>query len=454
MAVLMVEPDGQGGICHYTYCLANSLRASGEAVTLATSRSYELLAAVRRFELITPFGPGIERRIVQRLTGRARHAQLRSPGAVNATTPAATSGARAPAVTPVAAAGFTGRLSRAVSDFEYRRGWHSLIRAATARHVTTVHVQWLKAPAIDVQALSALRRRGKAIVLTVHNVVPHDAPPAASAQWSAVYRSADALIVHYRGAADELVALGVEPQRIEVIPLGNYLPIAVLSGWSSTGEPAQEQARKLLGLAAGVPLVLFFGLMRPYKGIEYLLEAFAAVRQRIPNAKLLLAGQAVGGYGRIAEQIARWGIGDSVTALPRYLSLEDAGRCFAAADIVALPYVEGTQSAVVQLAYAFARPVVATSVGGIPEIVRDGATGRLIAPRDAQALAQALEQSLDDRTWCRAAGERGYAFARDEYGWDAIARQTTAVYRAASGSGTPPPPIAAAPLPESVPGQL
>ena len=112
-----------------------------------------------------------------------------------------------------------------------------------------------------------------------------------------------------------------------------------------------------------------------------------------------------------------------------YVPDEEVGLYFSAADVVVLPYTESYQSAVLYMAYSFARPVVASAVGGLTEVVEDGRTGLLVPPADASQLANGLLAFLKDTAAARAMGERGRVLVETKFGWPEIARQTAEVYR-------------------------
>lgn len=419
--VLMVEPQGEGGVCHYTFCLSQALQECGCALALATGRPYELAFAQPAFSVAPVFGASQARALAQRLLRRA---------------PAPSGTANAPNIAdeqrPLEGQG--GRASRWLRNQEEVVGWRRVLTLARglARgpEPPIAHIQWLTQPSRDAGWFEELRKRGVRTVYTAHNVVPHDAAPATRALWRRVYAGADAIIVHYAQAMEELADLGVDLARVTVIPHGNYLPIAQLVAPSGmgVGVMAQWRARAELGLPQDAPVALCFGLMRPYKGIDHLLDAFARVHAMTPTARLLLVGRAPDGFGDLAERIQALGIAHAVTATPRYAPLLDLWRWFAAADVVVAPYVEASQSGVAQMAFAFARPVIVTDVGGLPEVVRPGATGLIIPPRDAQALAEALADLLGDRERCARWGQNACAFARDKLAWGPIAERTAMVY--------------------------
>ena len=152
---------------------------------------------------------------------------------------------------------------------------------------------------------------------------------------------------------------------------------------------SQAEARQKLGLAAAEPVVLFFGFVRRYKGLPVLIEALAKARTRLP-IRLVIAGEFWEDESIYRDQVARLGLNDAVRFYNAYVPNNDMATFFAAADIVALPYLEATQSGVVQWSYAFEKPIIATSVGGLPEAVIHEQTGLLVPPGDAQALAEAM----------------------------------------------------------------
>jgi D-inositol-3-phosphate glycosyltransferase len=439
MRVLMVEPQGEGGISHYAYCLGGALRDLDCDVTLATGHPYELAFARPTYAVAPLFGYTGMRRIVQRQLGRIGvqpDTRLATPLPGRRQDAALMRLGRVAVAPPHPVRGVAGKASRWLAHREYRSGWRRTLGLAARHGPAIAHVQWISWPEHDARWLHTLRGRGVRVVLTVHNVLPHDASASARLIWPHIYRAADRLIVHYPDARDDLGALGVDLARVSVIPHGNYLPIAALVRAGASGEqgaPAhpQAQARARLGLPLDAPIVLFFGMMRPYKGIDHLLEAFVQVHAALPTARLLLVGRAPHGFARYEQRLTELGIADAVTAVPRYLPLGEVGHWFAASDLVVLPYAEASQSGVIQLAYAFKRPVIATWVGGLPDAVLDGVTGLLVPPCDGAALAESIARMLRDRGRCALWGERAYDLARDRFSWDRIAAQTAQVYEQA-----------------------
>jgi glycosyltransferase involved in cell wall biosynthesis len=250
-------------------------------------------------------------------------------------------------------------------------------------------------------------------VVTVHDARPHhgDRPSAKTPQWTAnrAFVAADHLIAHSHAVRDELVGpLGFQPDRVSVVPLGA----------AEIGVPVAPRP-------GGPPTVLFFGRIWPYKGLEYLAAAEAAVSAAVPDVRFIVAGDGEpwSAYERFAAHPERFDV-----RAGRVPDLE-VPALFAEATVVVLPYADATQSGVATLAYRFGRPVVATSVRGLAEQVRDGVTGLLVPPRDPAALASALVRVLTDAELARRIAEGGRQLARDDLSPTAVAEQTLEVYR-------------------------
>lgn len=157
----------------------------------------------------------------------------------------------------------------------------------------------------------------------------------------------------------------------------------------------REEARARLDLSAEDRVVLFFGFVRRYKGLKYLIEAIALARSAVPNIKLLIVGEFWEDERNYREQVRRLGLSDVVRVYNTYVPNDKISVYFSAADVVVLPYLEATQSAVAQLAIGFERPMIGTSVGGMADIIHHGENGLLVPPGDAPALAQAIVQFFE-----------------------------------------------------------
>ncbi|MGH2521889.1 MAG: glycosyltransferase [Anaerolineales bacterium] len=247
-----------------------------------------------------------------------------------------------------------------------------------------VVVQWwvtVWAPAFATVA-ALCRRAGLPVAFLIHNVLPHetrwwDKPLAKMA-----LQRGSRFIVHTEPQKQALLDL-LPRARVRVCAM----PVFDLFAWS---KPSGEAARQKLGLPPGAPVLLFFGLVREYKGLRDLLDAMPAIRAELPEARLLIVGEFWHDKQAYLDQIERLGIAPGLMIVDRYVANEEAPTYFAAADVAVLPYVHVTQSAVAQLAFGFGVPVVTTRVGGLPEAVAEGETGWLVPPHNPAALAEAI----------------------------------------------------------------
>lgn len=158
--------------------------------------------------------------------------------------------------------------------------------------------------------------------------------------------------------------------------------------FSSTPLPRAE-ARARLHLDEEEPVLLFFGFVRRYKGLRHLLQALPAVRRHLP-ARLLVVGEFWEDERPYRELVRELGLDDVVQFYSDYVPNEELAVYFSAADVVVLPYLEATQSGVAQIALGFEKPMIATSVGGMPETIQDGYTGLIVPPADSEALGAAI----------------------------------------------------------------
>jgi starch synthase len=275
-------------------------------------------------------------------------------------------------------------------------------------------------------ALPFLRRYP--LVFTIHDFKPHpgDSLSQKTPLWVEMFarRRADELIVHSQFLRN-LVARNLPgiAEKLSVIPhiqIGEDLPL-------SSGREEEH-------------VILFFGRIWEYKGLEYLIKAEPLITARLPDARILIAGQ-----GEDFSRYARMMIHpDRFIVHNEFISEDRAAEYFQRASVVVLPYIEASQSGVIPMAYSASKPVVATTVGGLPEIVEDGRTGFLVAPRNAARLAAAVTRLLLDAPLRRRMGENGKLKLEAECSSIVIAKKTLDVYRRAVESFTRTPTTALA----------
>ncbi|MGH2978103.1 MAG: glycosyltransferase, partial [Solirubrobacterales bacterium] len=264
-----------------------------------------------------------------------------------------------------------------------------------------VHFQWLPIPALDRLLVRAFPRP---IVLTAHDVLPREVRRGAATGTRALLRAVDAVVVHSKAGGSRLVAeAGVDPARVHLIPHGAFEHLTT----RAAGVPAA-----LAGLD-GRRVVLFFGLVRPYKGVDLLVEAFASTPE---DAVLLVVGMPRTPIEPLERRARELGIAERVRFVPRFVPDEELPSYFRRADVVALPYREIDQSGVLYTALAFGTPLLLSAVGGFPEIAARGAA-RLVAPGSLESLRAGLVELLDDAAGRDRMSEAARRLAREEHSW-------------------------------------
>ena len=153
---------------------------------------------------------------------------------------------------------------------------------------------------------------------------------------------------------------------------------------------SKEEARKRLEIIQKEKVLLFFGYVREYKGLKYLLQAMPLISAKEESIRLFVAGEFGSDREEYRQLISKLGIQGRVSIVDRYMPDREVEQYFAAADLVVLPYVSATQSGIVQVAYGFTKPVVVTDVGGLPDVVDDGKTGYVVEPERPEAIAEAV----------------------------------------------------------------
>ena len=274
--------------------------------------------------------------------------------------------------------------------------WQATIRALRDDPPEVLVVQrWhpFFAPALSWMA-RALRADGIPVVWMVHNAQPHDGP---AWLWKPLarlgYAPEDLCLVHAASEVRALRSLGVV-SRIETIEHPAPTEVEVQS---------RESARRTLGMSQDETVFLFFGHVRPYKGVEVFLEALSALSADPRPWRAMIVGEWY--YDRAAANayIEKEGLGTRVHLVDAFVSEREVALHFAAASVVVLPYRAGTQSGVVPQAFAFGRPVIVSDVGAVAAAVRDGETGLVIPPDDPEALRGALLEILDGREFSASA---------------------------------------------------
>jgi glycosyltransferase involved in cell wall biosynthesis len=283
-----------------------------------------------------------------------------------------------------------------------------------ARAADVVHFQWLAMQWLDVHLLPF-----RPLVLTAHDLLPREARPGQVRAQRRLYDAVDALVVHSEYGRGQLVsALGIDSAKVHVIHHGALEHL--------TRQRTQAPVPPELPPASG-PVVLFFGLLRPYKGIETLLEAWRGIE----GAQLWIVGRP-----RMALEPLRALAPAGVHFVARFVSDPELAACFDRADLIVLPYSQTErfdQSGVLATALAFGKPSLVSDVGGLSEVAATGAA-RLVPADDPDALHRALVKLLGDPTARQRLTAAARSAASGPYSWDEVALKTLTLYRSLTGA--------------------
>ncbi|MBW9223588.1 glycosyltransferase family 4 protein [Methanothermococcus sp. SCGC AD-155-E23] len=221
------------------------------------------------------------------------------------------------------------------------------------------------------------------ILAICHNVLPHERTVLDVFLAKLVFRNVDYFIVQSKEDLSKLRKIVSKSKIIRYNPHPIYDIFRVQS-------VSEEDARKILNIPKNAKVLLFFGYVRKYKGLMYLIKAMPKIIEKIPEAYLLIAGEFWDSKEKYINEIKRLKIENNVKVIDRYIPDEEVGVYFSAADVVVLPYISATQSGVVQIAYALNKPVITTNVGGLPDVVENNKTGFILEAKNPEKLAEAV----------------------------------------------------------------
>jgi len=371
----MVQPTGLSGIWHYTNALSQVLMESGLKVMLATLLPFEDLKRGGR----VPIWPiGTRRAYASNWFSSAFRRLLDHDDRLF-------------------------RLRRVM--MEYRPG------------IVHLHAPLGK---LDFLYFRYLKSLGARVIYTAH-----DARPLTGEAWWfdwARYQAADGILVHSSRCRQYLVAGGIDGGKITRIVHGNYLDFC------QDVDLSTDDARRSIGLPVNSRVVLFFGAIAPYKGLDILIEAFSRLFREDSQVHLVIAGEPLEDFGPYQRQIEAFGLRDRIVQDLRYIPFAEFSKYFLASDLVALPYRRISQSGILQLAYGFGKPVVVSNVGGLAETVEEDRTGLIVDRLNGEEFALAIQRILADRESAASMGKRGRSLAETKYSWRAVARDVSSVY--------------------------
>lgn len=252
------------------------------------------------------------------------------------------------------------------------------------------------------------------IITTFHDLSPHTGEARFWEKYMHAYirHASKYLLVHGDRLREAMISdYRQPPSKVKSIPIG---PHNIDAFKMYEREDIKEDGN----------IVLFFGRILEYKGLEYLIKAEPYITKEVPNVKIVIAGSGddLQKYRDLMVNKGRF------ETIHHYISYKEGAKLFQRASVVALPYIEASQSGIVSTAYGFKKAVVVTNVGSIPEVVDDGETGFIVPPRDPEALAKAIVKLLKDDNLRKRMGENGHKRLNTDLSWDNIIKQTILIY--------------------------
>ncbi|MBD3409092.1 MAG: glycosyltransferase [Ignavibacteriales bacterium] len=240
-----------------------------------------------------------------------------------------------------------------------------------------------------ISALVRKRYRGRILFIT-ENVLSHEYRPLEKTLTRVGLKHADSFLALSQAVVEDLEFVrGDRPVRRSELPAYDFC--------RTDGGESPEEVKRSFGFDADDRVLLFFGYIRKYKGLDILLDAMPAMIERDPSTKLLVGGEFYEDEESYRRKIDELGIGGAVRMVNRFIPNEEVERFFVAADVVLLPYRSATQSAILNMTYSFRKPVVATRVGGFTEFIDDGETGVVVEPNDPAELAKGVAKFYESR---------------------------------------------------------
>lgn len=393
MKIMMIEPLGDGGIAHYTFNLLQALSANGVDSILFTSKAYELRNEKYSFKLF-PEMFHLAFSLIKIFPWLGTEQPL-------------------PSI-----------IRRVLKGSEYPISSVKALFLIKKHRIQGVHIQSISY--VDIIPIFLIKMLRIPVVCTVHNVMPWHRQLKFYQRFlfRTMYKLCNQIIIHSHEGKKRITELyAIDHLKISVVPHGDYkffLPEEIIT---------KNEAKQKLNISEDRKTILFFGAIRPNKGLDHLLNALSIVRIEIPKVLLLIVGELSEDYSKYQKIIQKNNLRNSLLEKLEYIPNDRIADFFFAADVIALPYTEVTQSGVLQIAYAFGKPIVATNVGGFSEVIEDGKSGYLVDAKDDASLASRLIDILSDEKKIKLMGEHARYLSDTRFSWDAIARKTHDIYQ-------------------------
>lgn len=407
MKIFVVEPRGSGGMAHYAYQLCNALSTYASDVTLVTAKIYELDGYPHQFHLnkllnLWNHHDRFSMEPMQNRFGRLLWTVFRN-------------------------------IRRVFRGIRLFLEWIKLTLYLLKARPDIVQFGAIEFP-FEAIFLQYLKSRGLVLSQICHEFEPREKADSLLLRLNNkllknVFSSFSIIFFHSQSNLKRFCELypDIPVENFHIIPHGNE-QIFPMGGDNA---PVMKALRERYGITSTDKIVLFFGNLTPSKGIPDLLAAFEKVHAQNSHARLVIAGMPLKyiDMNSLFEMASKHGI-QSVTKFDsRYLPMEEVGPLMELATVVVFPYRSSTQSGSIQVAYAFGKPVIATRVGGLPDVVVEGESGFLVEPYSPDQLSYAIMKIINDPELARKMGCFAKKLSETRFAWEPIAGDVVAAYK-------------------------
>jgi glycosyltransferase involved in cell wall biosynthesis len=402
MKITVVETFGSGGLIHFSYQLCRALADKGCDVKLITSDDYELASYPHNFSVdaFMHLWPSQDPASMRLAPDSLMHALWHK---------------------------LHWKARRLVRAAKFIWQWNRLTHSLLKERPDIIQFSLIHYP-FQAYFLNRLQRSGILLTQVCHEYEQRDTRPGLIRRLNLIlsqkiYRSFSAIFFLAEQTRQDFHRFSdISSDHTYTIPHGDQ------SMFLAAHEQRPDM-RLQYEITADERVILFFGVIRPSKGLPDLLEAFALL-PRDMNARLLIVGYPTkhADMGELQNIIHKHQLAHSVIIDPRYIDMKEVGPLMEAATVVVFPYRNATQSGALHLAYSFGRPVIATTVGGLAEDVKDGQTGYLVPPESPVDLAAAMVRLLEDPERLARMGNEARRLSQTEHSWDAVAERILGVY--------------------------
>jgi glycosyltransferase involved in cell wall biosynthesis len=382
--IFMFEPSGGGGISHYSIALANALGDSTITdLTLITNKYFESEKLLNINKL------NLEKKVIKLGPSLLKFFPFK-------------------------------KLKIPLNVILYCISWMKILLMVKKEKPDIFHIQSLQAQELDMFFINILKNIlnsfAGTLVITAHNSMPHEPRKLTKYSYKKIYECSDKLITHTHFDKQEITNIWPETEKkISVIPHGNYSllykDIKVKKKYPSDFN------------------ILFFGYIRPYKGVEFLIKGVSLMKNK-KNVKLWIVGNASDSYKKeLEDQINLNGLTNSIEFISEFIPTEDIPYYMNQSDVLVLPYTKVSMSGVLHVGMIYEKPIIVTDVGGLPEVIVNGETGYVVNASDEDSIAKALDNLYDFPDMRSKMGKKAKCFSETKFSWESISKETIKLYK-------------------------